>query len=114
MQGGNGPAVEAVLQGDDGITAVAIFVVRIFAGRLDGTFVGFGTGVGEEDFLHACLLAEFFSQDGLRFRKEDVGNMAQFMELRFDGFDPHIIADTEDVDGNAGTEVDIFLAIDII
>ena len=113
-QGGNGPAVEAVLQGDDGVAAVAVFVVRILAGRLDGTFVGFGTGVREEDLLHARLLAEFFGQDGLGFRKEDVGNMAQFMELRFNGFDPHVVTDAEVVDGNTGAEVDVFLAVHII
>ena len=113
-QGGNGPAVEAVLQGDDGIAAIAVFVVRILAGRLDGTFVGFGTGIREEDLLHTRLLAEFFGQDGLGFRKEDVGNMAQFMELRFNGFDPHVVTDAEDVDGNTGAEVDVFLAVYII
>ena len=113
-QGGNGPAVEAVLQSDDRIAAVTVFVMGIFPDRLDGAFVGFGTGVGEEDFLHARLLAEFFSQDGLGFRKEDVGNMAQFMELRFDGFNPYVITDAENIDSDTGTEVDIFLAIDII
>ena len=113
-QGGNGPAMEAVLQGDDRIAAVTVLVMRIFPGRLDGTFVGFGTGVGEENFLHARLLAEFFSQDGLGFRKEDVGNMAQFMELRFDGFNPYVITDAENIDSDTGTEIDVFLAIDVI
>ena len=36
------------------------------------------------------------------------------MELRFDGFDPHVVTDAEDVDGNTGAEVDVFLAVHII
>ena len=113
-QGRNGPAVEAVLQSNDCIAAVTVFVMGIFPSRFDGTFVGFGTGVGEEYLLHACLLTEFFGQDGLRFCKENVGNMAQFMELRFDGMNPHVITDTKNVDSNTGAKIDVFLAIDVI
>ena len=64
--------MEAVFQGDDRMAAVTVFVMRIFPSRLNGTFVSFGTGIGEEYLLHARLLAEFFRQDGLRFRVEDV------------------------------------------
>ena len=29
------------------------------------------------------------------------------MELRFDGLNPFVVTDAKDIDGNAGTEVDI-------
>ena len=36
------------------------------------------------------------------------------MELRFDGLNPFVVTDAKDIDGNAGTEIDIFFAIDIV
>ena len=44
-QCGDGAAVEAVLQRDDGMAAFAVLQEGIAAGRLDGTFVGLGSGV---------------------------------------------------------------------
>ena len=106
--------METIFQGDDRMAAVAIFIVRIFPGRLNGTFIGFGTGIREEHLLHPRLLAQFFGQDGLRFRVKDVRNVAQFMELRFDGLNPFVVTDAKDIDGNAGTEVDILFPLYVV
>ena len=40
--------------------------------------------------------------------------MAQLAQLGNDGLLPDIVTDAEDVDGNTGTEVDIFFAIYIV
>ena len=113
-QRGHRPAVEAVFQRDDRIASVAVFVVRIFAGRLDGAFVRFCAGVGKEDLFHARLFAEHFCQDDLGLRVKYVGNMAQLVELGRHGVFPDVVADAEDVDGDAGAEVDILLAVDVV
>ena len=113
-QRGHRPAVKAVFQRDDRIAAVAVLVVRIFAGRLDGAFVRFCAGVGKEDLFHARFFAEHFCQDDLGLCIKYVGNMAQLVELGRHRILPDIVTDAEDVDGNAGAEVDILLAVDIV
>lgn len=36
------------------------------------------------------------------------------MELCFDGLNPFIVTDTKNIDGNAGTEVDVLFSVYII
>ena len=47
-QGGQGSAVEAVFQGDDGIMICTLFLRRVLSCHFDGAFVGFRTGIGEK------------------------------------------------------------------
>ena len=63
-QSGHGPSMEGIDEGDDGISSISILVIGIFPCPFDGTFIGFGSGIGEEDFFHACLFADHFGQIG--------------------------------------------------
>lgn len=113
-EGGDGTAVEAVDQGDDGGSVLAVLVDGVFSGSLDGAFIGFSAGVGEEYVLHACLFAERLCQVCLGHGVEKVGYMVQGMELLGDGFDPGFIGNAEDVDADAGAHVDVFFAFVVI
>ena len=57
-QGGQRPAVEAVLKGHNGVAVHALLPGGILSRRLDGALVGLGTGIGEEHLLHAGFLAQ--------------------------------------------------------
>ena len=55
-------AVEAVFERDDGVVLRAFVVGGVLARGLDGALVGLRAGVGEEDLLHAGLLAQQLRQ----------------------------------------------------
>ncbi len=110
-EGGDGAAVEAVDQGDDGGAVFAVFVDGVFAGAFDGTFVGFSAGVGEEYFFHAGFLAEDFCEFGVGLGVEEVGNVVQCVKLFLYGCHPGFVGDAEDVYADAAAKVDVFFAV---
>ena len=54
--------MEGILQRDDGEAARAFLFRGILAGDLDGAFVGFRTGIAEEDLLHPGTFAQHLRQ----------------------------------------------------
>ena len=112
-QGGEGASVEAVPQGDDGIIFRPFFLRRVFAGHLDGAFVGFAAGVAEEHFLHAGFLTEDFCQLHAGFRVIQVGHVLHLAQLVDDRLLPGVVGDAETGDADAGTHVNVLLAVHI-
>ena len=112
-QRGQRSAVEAVFEGDDSAVFRAFFVLRIFAGDLDGAFVGFGTGIAEEHFFHACLFAQKLCKLCTGLGVIQIGCVLHLAELLCHGFQPCFVALPEACDGNARTHVDVFLAVGI-
>ena len=110
-QGGDGTAMEAVDQRDDRITALAVVVKAVFAGRLDGTLVGLGTRVAKEDFAHAGALAELFGQLAAGGSVIQVGGVLQLVGLVGHGLGPGQVTVTQAVDADAAGEVQILLAL---
>ena len=109
-QGSDGAAMEAVDQRDDHITALAVVVEAVFAGRLDGTLIGLGTGVAKEDLAHAGALAQLFGQLAAGGRVVEVGCVLQLVGLLGNGLGPVHITIAQTVDADAAGEVQILLA----
>ena len=110
-QGGDGPAMEGVLQGDDGASACAVFVIGILPAELNHTLVCLTAAVGKEGALHAGAGGELMGQLDIGLRVEQVGDMAQLGGLIGDGLEPLLVAVAQAVDANAGGEVNIFFAL---
>ena len=110
-QGGDGAAVEAVHQRDDGIAALAVVVEAVLAGRLDGALVGLGAGVAEEDLAHAGALAQLFGQLAARGGVVEVRRMLELVGLFGHGLGPVHITVAKAVDADAAGEIQILLAL---
>ena len=110
-QGGDGTAMEAVDQRDDRITALAVVVKAVFAGRLDGTLVGLGTRVAKKDFAHAGALAELFGQLAAGGSVIQVGGVLQLVGLLRHGLGPGQVAVAQTVDADAAGKIKVFLAL---
>ena len=61
-QGGNGTAVEAILQGDDMVVLRALFASGPQARALDGALIGLRARIGEKHGLSTRTGAELFGQ----------------------------------------------------
>ena len=105
--GGHGPAVEGVVQGDDGAAALAVFVKAVLPGQLDHGFVGLCAGVAKEHLVHARAGAEFFRQLGAGLGVVEVGDVTQILNLLGDGADPSRVAVAQGIDPDAAGEVDV-------
>ena len=112
-QGGQRPAVEAVFQRDNGGTGGPFVFRSPLAGGLDGALVGFGAGVGEEDLRHPRFQAQGFRQSGAGSGVVKVGHVLHAVDLLFHGGDPFLIRDAEGRNGDAGSHVDILLAVHV-
>ena len=63
-QGGQRPAMEAVLKSHDGVAVRTLLLGGVLSRRLDGALVGLGTGIGKEHLLHAGFLAQKLGKPG--------------------------------------------------
>lgn len=102
-------AVEGIVKGDD---FVAAGFEAESPGELDESVVGFGTGVGEEDF--AGVLDHFFDDEfgefGLGLVEVEVGAVHQGGCLFRDGLCQSGVAMAERAGRDAGAEVEILTA----
>ena len=106
-EGGDGPAVEGVVQGDDGAAAFAVLVKAILPGHLDHGLVGLGPGVAEEHLGQAGAGAQLPSQQGAGLGVEQVGDVSQLSNLGCDGGHPLLVAVAQGVHPDAAGEVDV-------
>ena len=74
-QGGDGAPMERIVERDDFVPALAIRIKAVFAGGLDGAFIGFGAGIAEKDALHAGFFTELLRQNNAGLRIVQVGSM---------------------------------------
>jgi len=105
--GGERPAVERVLHGDDLVPAVH---GAPLAGELEEALVGFGAGVAEEDLAAEGESGNLLGQPGLELVVEQVRAVHQRAGLLGDGGDDGGMAVADVVDGDAGHEIEVFLA----
>ena len=110
-QGGQGAAVEAAFQGQDGGVLRPQMLGPVFAGHLDGAFVGLRAGVAEEHLLHPGALTEHGGQFGAGLCVVKVRGVLQSGGLFADCFLPHLVAGAENVYPDAAAQVDVFLAV---
>ena len=104
-------AVEAVFERDDGVVLRAFVVGGVLARGLDGALVGLCAGVGEEDLLHAGLLAQQLRQLRVGRGVVEVRGVLHGAQLLGHGADPRGVGDAEAVDGDARRHVDIDLVV---
>ena len=109
-QGSNGPPMEGVNQGNNGMTALPILVMGIFTSRLNGAFIRFSPRIREEDFLHASLLTNFLGQFYLRLGVVEVGYVVKLMNLVCNSLSPNIIIYPKGGNPNARAQIDVVLA----
>ena len=112
-KGGEGAAVEGVLQGENGVAAGTVAVAAVFARGFDGAFVGFGAAVAEKDAGKTAFFAETLRQLGSGDAVEKVGSVRQFARLRGDGGNPCRIGKAEAIDADAAGEVGVGAAVGI-
>ena len=108
--GTDGAAVEGFVEGDD---FVSFGGLAKSPGELEESVVGFGAGVGEEDFaglLHDFLYDEF-GKIGLRSDVVEIRAMHQRGRLCCDGRGQGRVAVTERAGGDAHAEIEIFTTV---
>ena len=110
-QGGQGTAMEAVYQRHDGITVRPLLLGGILSCHLDGAFVGFRAGVGEEDLLHAGLLAQQLCQFRAGLGIVQVGGVLHLAQLFGDSRHPGLVTEAESGDADAAAHIHIRLAV---
>ena len=84
-KGGKGSAVEAVFKGDNGAVSGTLFVLRIFACDLDGSFVGLRTRIAEEYLFHPCFFAQKLRKTSAGLCVIEIGGVLELAELIGDG-----------------------------
>ena len=109
-QGGEGAAVEGVVQSDDLVSAP---LLAVLAGYLDSALVGLGAGVAEKGFRHAGGLGELLGQGGVLRAVVVVAQVLDGARLARHSLDPLRVAVSQGVDADACGEVDVFLAVHI-
>ena len=112
-EGGERAAVEAAGQGDDVDGIPALHLGLVAAGQLDGRLVGFGAGVAEEGLAEVGRGKEQASQLKLRLLVEEVAHVPEGVGLLHEGFVDLVVAVANGRDGDAGEQVDVFLAVDV-
>ena len=105
--GTEGAAVEAFLCCYDVVAVGAVLLNAVLPGHLDHGFVGLGTGVLEEDLVHADRRADLFSQQGLGNRVGVIKCLHDVPGLIADGVYNSVVAVAEGVYGDAGVEVQV-------
>ena len=113
-QGGQGPAVEAVHQGDDLVPALAVVVKAVFPGCLDGALVGLGPRIAEEHLAHAGAAAQPLGQLGAGSGVVEVGGVLELVGLLGNRLGPVQVAVAQAVHPDAAGEVQIILALGTI
>ena len=111
IDGGIGAAMKGALEADDmkalGMTADILVAPR----HLDGEFDGFGAGIGEKARVGKGVGDQLFGQAFLPGHPVKVGGVPQLARLLGERLHHPGIGVTEGVDGNAGTEIQVSLAI---
>ena len=108
-QSRQGAAMEGVVQGDDGATALAILVKGVFPGQLDHGLVALGPGVGEHHVGHTRTGAQLLGQLGVRLGVVQVGDVGQLGGLGGHRVHPGLIVIAQGAHADAGGEVDVLL-----
>ena len=109
---GHGATVEGVEGGDYLEGAVAV-PGAVAAGELHRAFVGLGAAVAEEHFVEGGVLHQYLGQLKLGYGVELVGGLEQGAGLFGDGVGYGFVGVAGVVDGPAGGEVEVFLAVDV-
>ena len=112
-QGGEGAAVEAAGQGDDVDGIPALHLGLVAAGQLDGRLVGLGAGVAEEGLAEVSRAEEPAGQLELGLLVEEVAYVPERVRLLHESFVDLVVAVAHGRDGDAGEQVDVFLAVDV-
>ena len=112
-QGGQGTAMEAVHQRHDGIAVRPFLHGRVFSCHLDGTFVCLGTGIGEENLLHAGSLAQKLGKPCAGLGIVQVGRMLHLTQLRCDRLGPGLVTEAEGSDTDTAAHIYIRLTVHI-
>src|SRR6185437_11431159 len=109
-KGAHGPAVEAVLGGDDHRAGGAL----VAADQLERCLVGLRAGVGEE---HPAIAAEQpqqpFGQSDLGLVQEQVGGVRDRVHLAGHGLGERRMGVPERADRDAGNEVGVLIAVGV-
>ena len=105
------PAVEGVLEGDQFVLVIVTGVAVIGARRLDCAFDGFGARIGEE---HRVSKGQVDDPAGQRFTLRaavKVRYVHQCFRLTLDRADQSLVRMAQDVDRDAGGEIEIALPV---
>ena len=81
--------------------------MAVLAGELDGGFVGFRTGVAEEDAVRAAVVPNPARQLLLLGDPIQVGDVLQLAQLMLERLAHHTAAVAEGADRNAGHGIEI-------
>ena len=103
--------MERVFEGDNFALVGAEFVVRILARQLQRGFVGFSTGVTEENFIGEGRLHQGFRQLQHRFVGIAVADVPQLIQLRFQRVSQRRIRMTQRVNRNAASHVNVLFTL---
>ena len=114
LQGGDGAAVEGVVEGDDGGTTHAVLVKAVLSSQLDDALVGFAAAVGEEHGGHAGALAQLFGYLGVRLGVEQVGGVLKLLCLLADRLHPGGVAVAQAGDTDAAGEIGVDLSLQAV
>jgi len=112
-QGSQRAAVERIDEGDDLIAGGAVGVHAVFAGALDGTLVGLGTRIAEENGIQPGAGAERLRKRTARLGIIQVGGVLQGSRLPGHGAHPCGVAVPQRIDADAGGKVEVLPALGV-
>ncbi len=112
-EGGDGAAVEGLVEGDDSPPSLAVLVKGVLAGQLDQALVALRAGVGEEHVGHARFPAQPLRGLHIGLSVEQIGDVSQLACLLGDGVHPALVGVAQGAHADAGGEVDVFPALGV-
>ena len=113
-QGGQGSAVEAVFESQNGVAVLTLLLGRVLSCHLDGALVGLSAGVSEKHLVHAGLFAQKLGKPGAGLGIIQVGGMLQGRCLLGNCLYPYIVAQAEAGNADAAAHVDVFPAVSAV
>lgn len=109
----HGAAVKGILCRNDAEFR-RVLTAAIFTGKLDDSFIGFGTAIGKKDTVHPRYLSKLLRRLGLDFRIKKVGCMHDFPGLFAHRLDNRRMVIAQGIGCDPGKKVQIGLAVRII
>ena len=98
------------MQGNDFVSACAVFQKAVFSCGFDNAFIGFRAAVAEKYFFHAAFFTEEFCCLNAGLCVIQVGSVLQRLKLCAYCLYPAVVAKAQSVYADAAGEVDICFA----
>lgn len=110
-EGSDGTAMEGLVHGDDGISAVAVLIEAVLSCELDCALIGFRTGVAEEHAGESGSVNDDLRGFGSFIAVVIIADMLELIKLGLYVILPAFVVPSEDIDADSAGKIDIRLSV---